>query len=135
MERALVRVYSPPPLILILAFIFNPSKSIRQSEAPRPQPCRHSARKPFAHEINCGFPVVPDVGANIEKIMGGDRSQKQLADSAAKTWPHSAHRECNEADKRAPMVTVEIVGNAFLQFVRIDFVMNENSAIPSRVEQ
>src|SRR5213080_2068573 len=109
----------------MLALVFNPSKSIRQSEAPRPQPCRHPAGKPFAHEINCRLAVVPDVGANIQKVMGGDRSQKHLADSAAKSWPHSAHRECNEVDKRAPMVTVEIVGNAVLQFVRIDFVMNE----------
>jgi hypothetical protein len=67
--------------------------------------------------------------------MGGDRSQKHLADSPAKSWPHSTHRECNEADKGAPVITIEIVRNTVLQFVRIDFVMNENSAIPSRVEQ
>src|SRR5438093_5250753 len=134
MEQARVR-FNFPPLILILVLIFDPSKSIRQSEAPWSQPCRHSAGKPFAHEINCRYAVVQDVGANIQKMMGGERSQKQLADSAAKSWPHSTHRECDEADKGASLVEIEIVGNAALQFLRIGFVMNENSAIPCRVKQ
>src|SRR5436309_10337310 len=94
--------------------VFNSSKLIRQSEAPRPQPCRHPAGKPFAHEINPRFALVPDVGANIQKIMGRNRPQKQLANSPAKSWPHSTHRECNEADKGAPVIAIEIVGNATL---------------------
>src|SRR5438067_2431425 len=130
MERARVR-FNFPSLILILVVIFDPSKSIRQSEIPWSQPGRHSAGKPFAHEINCTFAVVPDVGANIEKMMGGDRSQKQLADSAAKSWPHSTHRECNEADKRSSLVEIEMVRHAALQFLRTGFVRNENSPIRS----
>src|SRR6266480_937129 len=70
--------------------------------------------KPFAHEINPRFALVPDVGANIQKIMGRNRPQKQLANSPAKSWPHSTHRECNEADKGAPVIAIEIVGNATL---------------------
>src|SRR5438045_5451928 len=134
MERARVR-FNFPPLILILVLIFDPSKSIRQSEAPWSQPGRHSAGKPFAHEINCRFAVVPDVGANIQKMMGGDRSQKQLADSAAKSWPHSTHRECNEADKGASLVEIEMVRNAALQFQRIGFVMNEKHVVLIRVKE
>src|SRR5438128_4519625 len=62
--------------------------------------------------------------------MGRNRSQKQLADSATKSWPHSMHRECNEADKRTPVVAVEIVGNAALQFLRIGLVVNEDEIFP-----
>src|SRR5947207_13810868 len=110
MERARVH-FNFPPLILILVLIFGPSKSIRQSEAPWAQPGRHSAGKPFAHEINCTFAVVPEVGANIQKMMGGDRSQKELADSAAKSWPHSTHPECNGADKGPSLVEIEMGRN------------------------
>src|SRR6266480_1808068 len=67
--------------------------------------------------------------------MSRNRSQKQLADSATKLWPHSMHRECNEADKRTPVVAVEIVGNATLQFLRIGLVMNEDEIFPIREEE
>src|SRR5204862_7656250 len=98
MERARVRFYSPPPLIPMLALVFNPSKSIRQSEAPWSQPCRHSAGKPFAHEINCRLAVVPDVGANIHKLMCVYRYQKQFDDYASSTCRYSTHRDANEGD-------------------------------------
>ena len=45
------------------------------------------------------------------------------------------HRECNEADKRTPVVAVEIVGNATLQFLRIGLVMNEDEIFPIREEE
>src|SRR5207302_10977584 len=67
--------------------------------------------------------------------MGANRSQKQVGDSATKSWPHSMHRECNEADKRTPVVAVEIVGNAALQFLRIGLVMNEDEIFPIREEE
>src|SRR5438309_2678145 len=67
--------------------------------------------------------------------MGRNRSQKQLGDSATKSWPDSMHRECNEADKRTPVVAVEIVGNVALQFLRIGLVMNEDEIFPNREEE
>ena len=67
--------------------------------------------------------------------MGGDRFQEQLADSAAKSRPHSTHSEGNEADKRATLVKIELLRNATPQFLRIGFVMNEDGVVPMRVEE
>jgi hypothetical protein len=76
-----------------------------------------------------------DASADIQKIVRRDRFEKQFAQSSAESRAHSAHREGDEADKRAAFEKIDIVRYELLQFFGIGFVMDENSTIPVRVKE
>src|SRR5256885_12568082 len=75
-----------------------------------------------------------DVSADVEKFVGGDRLEKPFAEAATDSWAHSRQGECDNADERASVAQVEFEWNVGLQCCRIRRVMNEDSAIPTRVK-
>src|SRR4051812_19278417 len=65
------------------------SKPVRQTKRPRSQQNADAVREPFGEKENARFTVVPDVGANVEKFVGRDRSQKPFGPRATDPRTHS----------------------------------------------
>jgi len=54
---------------------------------------------------------VPDVSANVEKFVRGDRLEEPFAKPPTDARTHSRQGERDDADKRAPVTQIEFEGN------------------------
>ena len=91
------------------------AEPVRQTEGPRPQADAQRIGKPFRQEENARLAGMPDVGANVEEFVRGDRLEEPFAKPSADPRPHSQQGERDDADKRAPVMEVELEGNLPLQ--------------------
>ena len=115
--------------------VMKMSESVRQSKSPWPKERGHPVGKPFGHEINPRFALMNNVSANIKEMVGGNRFDQPFRHSSAKTRAHRSHGECDQADKGAAVVKIEMVWHTLLQCLRIGLVVNEEGAIPICVEE
>src|SRR5438067_4561385 len=109
-------------------------ESIRQTERPRPETHAQWIREPFGQEIDARFAPMPDIGADVEEFVGRDRFEKPLANPSPDPPPQPGPRSSDNTDVGAPIVKIERERNVALQRRRVCRVVNEDGAIPARVQ-
>jgi len=77
---------------------------------------------------------MPDVGADVEKFVSRDRLEQPFAESSSDARAHVQQGEGDNADVSAPIAQIELEWDLALQRHWIGGVVNEDGAIPARVE-
>src|SRR3569833_3243812 len=85
---------------------------------------------PFGQKINSRFAAMPDVGADVQKIIVRDWLQQPGGEYTTAEGSHAAHREGDERDVSFTVAEIEFKKHVTLQQCSRDFVMDEDGTQP-----
>jgi hypothetical protein len=111
--------------------VVEPTQTVRQAERSRSEQHGERIRQPFRQEVDTSLLTLPDIGANVQERMSGERFQQPRAQPAARVQTHPIHRECHQSDERArPFPQVQLEGHGAPQPVGIHREVQHERAIP-----
>lgn len=68
--------------------VVQPAETIRQSKRAGAEQNGNAIRQPLGEEMDPGFTLMPDVSADIQEFMGGERPGQPRTNSSAETRTH-----------------------------------------------
>lgn len=113
--------------ILVLEFAAAKGETVKQGTAQSIDP---RGIKPFREEIDSLVAAMLYVRANVQETMGAKRIEEEPGQTSANTGSHVGQGKRDETDKCASLEQIECERNGTLEFVRVDFEMQENDLPP-----